>query len=79
MVRLDKANEGKNMEEVKIPHNTKCKSESHDKHLCCMVSRGALRSEAAKYKELVKDAEFICLYCGRSAKDIESLCVPERL
>ena len=60
-------------------HNTNCKSKSHDKHLCYLASQGALSGNAAKYKGLVKDAEFICLYCGRSAKDFENLCVPERL
>ena len=60
-------------------HNTRCKSESHDKHLCCLVFNGALSGNAAKYKELVKNAEFVCLYCGRTAKSFENLCVPEKL
>jgi hypothetical protein len=67
------------MKKVKIPHNANCKSKSHDEHLCCLVSQGVLSGDVAKYKKLIKDAEFICLYCGRLAKDIESLCVPERL
>ena len=67
------------MEQVKTLNNTECKNESHEKHLCCMVSKGALNSGAAKYRELVRDAKFICLYCGRSAKDMDNLCVPERL
>jgi len=67
------------MEEIKIPHNPNCKSKSHDKHLCYIVSQGAHVSNVGKYKELVKDAEFVCLYCGRLAKDLDSLCVPERL
>jgi hypothetical protein len=32
-----------------------------------------------KIKKLVKDAEYVCKNCGRSAKDEENLCNPTKL
>jgi hypothetical protein len=67
------------MAEDEIRHNTKCKSESHVHHLCYLVSQGAHVDDVEKYDDLVRDAEYKCLYCGRVAKSFESLCIPEKL
>ncbi len=67
------------MAEEKITHNTECKSESHSKHLCYIVSQGFHLSNVEEYKALVKDAEFECRHCGRLAKNADSLCEPIRL
>jgi len=60
-------------------HNTECESESHDKHLCYIVSQGLHLSEPEEYKQLVDNAEFKCRHCGRLAKSGDNLCVPEKL
>lgn len=64
---------------MEIQHNTECKSESHDKHLCYIVSQGLHLSEPEEYKKLVNDAEFKCRTCGRLAKSADNLCVPEKM
>ncbi len=63
----------------KTTHNTECRSESHDKHLCYIVSQGLHLGEPEKYKELVKNAEFRCRHCNRLAKSADNLCEPEEL
>jgi len=67
------------MAEEKITHNPECKSESHSKHLCYIISQGFHLSNAEEYKALVKDAEFECRHCGRLAKSADNLCVPVKL
>lgn len=59
--------------------NPECKSETHNRHLCYIVSQGFHLSDAETYKALVKDAEFKCQTCGRLAKSGDNLCVPEKL
>jgi len=60
-------------------HNLDCKSESHTEHLCYMVSQGFHMSDADQYNELVKEPEFKCQRCGRSAKSANNLCVAVKL
>ena len=48
----------------------------HAKHLCDMAKRGV---DLNLYKELVKDAKFICKKCGRVAAKEENLCEPVQL
>ncbi len=45
----------------------------HMKHLCEMARRGV---DLNTYKELVKDAKFICKKCGRVAVNEDNLCEP---
>ena len=45
----------------------------HSKHLCDMAKRGV---DLNAYKELVKNAKFICKKCGRAAAKEENLCEP---
>lgn len=59
--------------------NPECKSESHSKHLCYIVSQGFHLSNSEEYKALVKDAEFKCQTCGRLAKSADNLCEPVKL
>jgi hypothetical protein len=63
----------------KIPQNLDCKSESHDKHMCYIISQGFHLSDPDEYDALVKDAEFKCRHCGRRAKSEHNLCEPFRL
>ena len=51
----------------------------HDDHLCYLVNMGYIESSMEDYKNLVKDAKFVCKKCGRSANAAESLCRPEKI
>jgi len=64
------------MAEKKIQQNLECKSESHNGHLCYIISQGYHLSDAEEYKALVKDPKFRCGHCGRRAKSEENLCEP---
>lgn len=67
------------MTKEKTTHNTECKSELHDKHLCYIVSQGYHLSDAEEYKTIVKDPKFKCRHCGRAAHSADNLCEPEKL
>ena len=51
----------------------------HEKHLCSMVEKGALKSGMTDYIKLVKGAQYVCAGCGRVAASAESLCAPQKL
>jgi len=61
------------METPAIPHAM------HDEHLCYLVNMGYIESNLKDYKELVKDAKFVCKKCGRSADSDENLCKPNKI
>jgi hypothetical protein len=46
----------------------------HRQHLCDMVDRGDVSID--QFKELVKDAKFVCKVCGRAAAKEANLCDP---
>lgn len=45
----------------------------HSKHLCDMAERGV---DIQTFKDLVRNAKFICKKCGRAAAKEENLCEP---
>ena len=51
----------------------------HDDHLCYLVNMGYIESSFNDYKELVRDAKFVCQKCGRSANSDENLCRPVKI
>jgi len=57
-------------------NNSDCESPSHTQHLCYMISQGFNLSDEAEYQELIKDPQFKCQKCGRSAKSRINLCKP---
>jgi hypothetical protein len=61
------------METPAIPHAM------HDEHLCYLVNMGYIESNLKDFKELVKDAKFVCKKCGRSADSDENLCKPTKI
>jgi hypothetical protein len=61
------------MEKPTIPHAM------HDEHLCYLVNMGYIESSPEDYKKLVRNANFVCKKCGRSADAAENLCRPEKL
>jgi hypothetical protein len=61
------------MNKPEIPHAM------HDEHLCYLVNMGYIESSLGDYKKLVKDAEFVCKKCGRTANSADNLCRPEKI
>jgi hypothetical protein len=59
--------------------NSDCKDQMHKSHLCYLIYEGKHDSDPKGYKKLVAKGNFICEYCGRTAKDAESLCSPKEL
>ncbi len=53
-----------------------CGHEEHREHLCQMV---ALETPVEELKPKVRNAKYICRFCGRAAAQPESLCKPEPL
>jgi len=58
---------------IEMPHD------GHNKHLCYLVNMRFNEKHFKQFKELVRDAKYICKNCGRAAADKESLCRPVRL
>jgi hypothetical protein len=61
------------MDKAGMPHL------KHDEHLCYMENMGYLSSYFNDYKQLVKDAKFVCKKCGRGAHSDTNLCEPEKI
>ena len=47
----------------------------HDKHLCHIVAIRNMKTLA----KLSKNAQYICLVCGRAAKNKTNLCLPNAI
>jgi len=61
------------MAKQKMPHL------GHGKHLCYLTNIGMQLSSPAEYKELVREAEYMCKVCGRVAASKDNLCKPVKL
>lgn len=73
MVTTTQKEKGIIMEKPEMPHAM------HDEHLCYLVNMGYMESSLKDYKDLVRDAKFVCKKCGRSADAEENLCRPEKI
>ncbi len=60
----------------KIQQNLDCKSETHNKHMCYLISQGFQLSNPDEYDALVENPRFKCQHCGRVAKNKGNLCEP---
>jgi hypothetical protein len=61
------------MKNPEMPHP------KHDEHLCYLENMGFIANHFNDYKELVRNAKFVCQNCGRSAAREENLCKPEKI
>ncbi len=61
------------MSDEKMPHP------GHDKHLCYLNNLRFQESNPEDYKALIKNSEFYCQNCGRSAASSKNLCKPAKL
>ena len=64
------------MGEEILGHNTECRSENHDQHLCYLTSQGFHLSNPDDFQALTNDPEYKCQHCGRKANSNQNLCVP---
>ena len=48
-----------------------------EKHLCKLKDQ--IKEDFEQYRQLVKDARFVCMKCGRAARDERHLCKPVAL
>lgn len=53
-----------------------CREDDHRDHLCQLV---ALETPVQELKPLIRNAKFICRFCGRAAAEANRLCRPEPL
>jgi len=51
----------------------------HDDHLCYLVNMGYNETNPKEFKELVKNAKFVCRKCGRAANSSDNLCRPVKI
>ncbi len=61
------------MAEVKMPHS------GHEEHLCLLQNVGYLNTSFEDYKNLVRNPNYVCKNCGRTAANEKNLCAPEKL
>jgi hypothetical protein len=47
----------------------------HEKHLCHITSLRNMKTVGA----LAKDAQYLCVICGRAAKHHQNLCEPAKI
>ncbi len=66
-------------EHGKIAENRSCKKLSHRQHMCYMIADGIHHSRREEYKEMVRNAGYMCKHCGRVAAAAEHLCEPLEL
>ncbi|MHC4672385.1 MAG: hypothetical protein ACYTF1_01800 [Planctomycetota bacterium] len=67
------------MAEKQLDHNTECQSSSHGQHLCFLMHDGFHYGNREEYKAMVRDANYRCQNCARTAKDDKYLCAPVEL
>jgi hypothetical protein len=64
-----------------VIHDKKCQKgvvmSEKEKHLCKM--KDDIKENFERYRQLVKDARFVCMKCGRVAHDEKNLCKPAPL
>lgn len=60
-------------------HNLECTEEKHKDHLCFLMCEGWHLNHPEEYKAIVKDAEYRCAYCDRTAKSEKDLCEAVKL
>ncbi len=61
------------MKKTAMPHSM------HDDHLCYLVNMGYMEQNPVDFKKLLKDANFVCKKCGRSANSKDNLCRPAKI
>ena len=66
------------MSKKKTP-NAPCSRAGHSKHICTLADRYFHINCADEYRAMVKEPEFKCQFCGRTARSDKNLCYPTDL
>jgi hypothetical protein len=66
------------MSKEKLP-TAPCSGPTHNEHMCALADEYFHVNCPDQYRAMVKDAEFKCLFCGRTAKSKSNLCYPAEL
>ena len=67
------------MENNKEKHKLECTADKHKNHLCFLMCEGWHLSHREEYKAIVKNAEYRCQACDRTAQKADNLCEPVKL
>ena len=67
------------MPENALTPNAECTDAGHKAHLCSLMYEGFHYSHREEYKALVRNADYRCRDCARTAKDAANLCSPVAL
>ena len=67
------------MAEEAIVNKESCTSDRHNEHLCFLMFEGFHYKNKEAYEAIVRDAQYRCQNCGRTAKSETNLCVPIEL
>lgn len=51
----------------------------HEHHLCLLMNIDYIGTNKEEYKNLVRNANYVCMNCGRTAASDKNLCAPEKL
>ena len=51
----------------------------HEQHLCLLMNIDYIGTNKNEYKNLVRNPNYVCLNCGRTAENDKNLCAPEKL
>ncbi|MBM7614965.1 hypothetical protein [Alkaliphilus hydrothermalis] len=49
------------------------------KTLCKIVKNGGVKENFEKYIKLIKNPEYVCKSCGRTANESKRLCSPKEI
>jgi hypothetical protein len=61
--------------EIPTPYDLLDLHPDHEKHLCHIISLRNMKTAGA----LAKDAQYMCVICGRAAKHAVNLCEPAKI
>lgn len=65
-------------EEQKVP-NARCARAGHSEHMCTLADQYFHINCADEYRAMVKNPEYKCQFCARTAKNAENVCYPTEL
>ncbi|OHB75504.1 MAG: hypothetical protein A2Z25_07240 [Planctomycetes bacterium RBG_16_55_9] len=66
------------MSKKKVP-KARCSRAGHNKHICALADQYFHINCADEYRVMIKEPQFKCQFCGRTAKSDKSLCYPADL
>ncbi len=56
-----------------------CNNSGHKEHMCSLTSEFFHVNKADQFREMVKEPDFKCQFCGRVSKKEKHLCYPTEI